>query len=102
MMIYNQSFDFFCNHFHVNQCCSEEFLADSESLQIRRWSSQDHQTRFLVKNDLGLGCGLVDSFTSLIPRFELSRMRHQSEPGTQSYSSIQQHSYIPSSHQSTH
>src|SRR5713101_3548708 len=48
-MIYDESLDFLCDHLHVNQCCSEEFFANSESLQIRRWSPQDHQTGFLVK-----------------------------------------------------
>src|SRR5438309_6379519 len=52
--------------------------------------------------DLSLGSSLVDSFTSLIPRFELSRVRHQSEPWTQSYTSIQQNDHVPSSYQRAH
>src|SRR2546430_101155 len=58
----------------------------------------------IVRNryDLSLGRGLVDSLASLIPRSELSRMRHQSEPGTQSYPGILQNGHVPSAHQSTH
>src|SRR5713226_9746926 len=50
-MIDDQGFDFFCDHFHVSQCCSEEFFAYSESLQISGWSSQYDQTGFLIKYD---------------------------------------------------
>src|SRR5690242_376770 len=51
VMVYDHCFYFLSNHLHVEQGGSEEFFAYSESLKIGRRSSQDNQTRLLVKYD---------------------------------------------------